>query len=379
MSDYDVCAHQVCDLAQVISKVIAGHEVVSCRVCIPVRIIPYKCIVIAVIEICFRSLIYFPAVCTDHIILDRRHRPTRRRKDLDLRYPHPSVCSLLIEDPHCLYICNASEINRLIRFTCKGSCFHPLIGSVNLVFHICIGEYICRSRYSLYQPERSDCLRLIKRNCKRCICRDLIAVRLLIRSFCKLDFRAVASVKIICFVSAADRDPIICNCSCVSLLLFRLLRRILVDLDLMHIQVCIQLVVCCRCQPDPHCLEVFRQVFRCDIDLQILTLDTGKCIFHTGQFQVFPLFAVRCVLKLGRLKMVLSVSEQEPDICNVDRPVVQNAYIISRMDPYRIAVARHGSVIAVEHIVRASGRAVRPVGDKGLDHCIRIHRCLRIL
>ena len=51
MSDYDVGARQVCNLAQVISQIVVNQEVIPCRVGIPVRIIPYKRIVIAVIEI----------------------------------------------------------------------------------------------------------------------------------------------------------------------------------------------------------------------------------------------------------------------------------------------------------------------------------------
>ena len=77
--------------------------------------------------------------------------------------------------------------------------------------------------------------------------------------------------------------------------------------------------------------------------------------------------------------MVLSISKKETDIADIYHLVVLNAHIIAGINPYRIAVARHCTVIAVKYVVRTSIRFICPVRDKGLDDCIRIHRRLRIL
>ena len=127
MSDYDMRAHQICDFSEIISDIIVYEEVVPCCIAATVRIVPYIAVVIAVIEICLGALIDHPAVRTDHIVLDRRHCPALRSKDLNLGDSHPAGCIRLIQDPHCLYIGSASEVNCLIGCICKCSCFHPLI------------------------------------------------------------------------------------------------------------------------------------------------------------------------------------------------------------------------------------------------------------
>ena len=76
--------------------------------------------------------------------------------------------------------------------------------------------------------------------------------------------------------------------------------------------------------------------------------------------------------------MVLARPKEESDIIDRYHFIVLNTYIIAGIDPHRILIAGIRLVIAVEYIVRASVRAVRPVCDKGLDHDIRVHRCLRI-
>ena len=51
MSDYDMRAHQVCDFSEIISEIIIYKEVVSCCIAASIRIIPYKGIVISVIQV----------------------------------------------------------------------------------------------------------------------------------------------------------------------------------------------------------------------------------------------------------------------------------------------------------------------------------------
>ena len=84
MSDYDMCTHQIRNFSEIISQIIIYKEVVSRCIIIAVRIIPYKAVVVSVIKICFGSLIYFPAVRADHIVLDRRHFSAFRSQNLNL-------------------------------------------------------------------------------------------------------------------------------------------------------------------------------------------------------------------------------------------------------------------------------------------------------
>ena len=77
--------------------------------------------------------------------------------------------------------------------------------------------------------------------------------------------------------------------------------------------------------------------------------------------------------------MILSCTQQEADIADADHAVIHHAYIVACIDPYRISIACHCAVIAIEYIIGTSVWRIRPVCDKGLDDCIRIHRRLRIL